>query len=536
MSESAEYTTPSGITLERFYGPGAEGELGRDTRTIDDKIGRAGKPPYTRGVHSDMYRSRLWTMRQYAGFGTASETNKRFRFLLDGGQTGLSTAFDLPTQIGHDADAPAAQGEVGRVGVHVGSLDDMRTLFEGIPLGDVSTSMTINSTAPVLLAMYAAVAEEQGADLTRLRGTVQNDILKEYLARGTYIYPVEHGMRLATDLIEHSIKHFPKWNPISISGYHIREAGSDAVQEVAFTLGNAEAYIEAALARGLSIDDFAPRLAFFFGCHNNFLEEIAKFRAARRLWNRIIVERYGAKDPKSSRLRFHTQTCGATLTNAQPLNNVMRVALQAMAAVLGGTQSLHTNSFDEALALPTEESASIALRTQQILAHETGVPDTVDPVAGSYAIESLTDQIEDRAWKTLERVRGMGGMIPAISKGVIQAEIQESAYRYQKDIEEKTRKIIGVNCYESDENAETKAERDTLKVSPALEEEQKKRLATFKSSRDSAAAEKAVAVLGKAAATKENLFPMVSDAVKSGATVGEICNALRATFGEYHGA
>jgi methylmalonyl-CoA mutase N-terminal domain/subunit len=535
---SPEYTTPSGITLERFYGPGAEGAAGRDTRdgAAVERVGAAGKPPFTRGVHADMYRQRLWTMRQYAGFGTASETNKRFRFLLDSGQTGLSTAFDLPTQIGHDADAKSAQGEVGRVGVHVGSLGDMRTLFDGIPLGEVSTSMTINATAPVLLALYAAVAEEQGADPKSLRGTVQNDILKEYLARGTYIYPVEHGMRLATDLIEHSVKNFPKWNPISISGYHIREAGSDAVQEVAFTLGNAEAYIEAALERGLSIDAFAPRLAFFFGCHNHFLEEVAKFRAARRLWHRIVTERYGAKDPKSGRLRFHTQTCGSTLTSRQPLNNVMRVALQAMASVLGGTQSLHTNSFDEALALPTEESAELALRTQQILAHETGVPDTVDPLAGSYAIESLTDQIEERAWKTLETVRGMGGMIPAIAKGWAQNEIQQSAYRYQRDIEAKRRKIVGVNSFEIDEDAEKAGERETLKVSPELEAEQKKRLEAFRSSRDSAAAKKAVEGLAKAAGSKENLFPFVSEAVKAGATTGEICDALRGVFGEYHGA
>ena len=525
--QSSEYTTPSGITLERVYGPGS---------VKDDKIGSAGKPPYTRGVHTDMYRSRLWTMRQYAGFGTASETNKRFRFLLEGGQTGLSTAFDLPTQIGHDADAPAAEGEVGRVGVHIGSINDMRTLFDGIPLGEVSTSMTINATAPVLLALYTAVAQEQGADLKMLRGTVQNDVLKEYLARGTYIYPVEHAMRMATDLIVHSVEHLPKWNPISISGYHIREAGADAVQEIAFTLGNAEAYIEAALDRGLSIDAFAPRLAFFFGCHNHFLEEIAKFRAARRLWHRIVVERYGAKDPRSSRLRFHTQTCGATLTSDQPHNNVMRVALQAMAAVLGGTQSLHTNSFDEALALPTEQSASIALRTQQILALETGVPDTVDPVAGSYAIESLTDEIEERAWKTLERVRAMGGMIPAISKGVVQAEIQESAYLYQKDIETKRRKIVGINCYEESASDRKKSGPATLKVSPQLEEEQKKRLAAFKSSRDGAAAAKAVLALTKAGASKENLFPIVSEAVKRGATVGEICNGLRTAFGEYNGA
>lgn len=535
---SAEYTTPSGITLERFYGPGAEGAAGRDTResTAAAAIGRAGEAPYTRGVHADMYRSRLWTMRQYAGFGTASETNKRFRFLLEQGQTGLSTAFDLPTQIGHDADAKAAGGEVGRVGVHIGSIDDMRTLFQGIPLAEVSTSMTINATAPVLLALYAAVAEEQGAKPETLRGTVQNDILKEYLARGTYIFPVEHGMRLATDLIEHSVRHFPKWNPISISGYHIREAGSDAVQEVAFTLGNAEAYIEAALARGLSIDDFAPRLAFFFGCHNHFLEEIAKFRAARRLWNRIVTERYGAKDPRSGKLRFHTQTCGSTLTSRQPLNNVMRVALQAMAAVLGGTQSLHTNAFDEALALPTEESAELALRTQQILAHETGVPDTADPVAGSYAIEALTDEIETRAWKTLEKVREMGGMIPAIAKGWAQNEIQQSAYRYQKDIEEKRRRIVGVNSFEIDEAAEKAGERETLKVSPALEAEQKKRLAAFRRKRDGASAAKAVDGLAKAAGTKENLFPLVGAAVKSGATTGEICDALRGVFGEYHGA
>ncbi len=537
QTETTPFLTPSGVEVQRFYGPGAPGAAGRDSRDpafYSAKLGSAGEPPFTRGVQRTMYRGRLWTMRQYAGFGTASETNARFRFLLEQGQTGLSTAFDLPTQMGYDADAGEAKGEVGRVGVHVGNLADMETLFAGIPLGEVSTSLTINATAPVLLAFYAALAKKQGTPPEALRGTLQNDILKEYLARGTYIFPVEHGLRLAVDAVEHSVRHFPKWNPISISGYHIREAGSDAVQEVAFTFANAETYVDALLARGLGVDDFAPRLAFFFGCHSHFLEEVAKFRAARRVWARLMAGRYGAKDPRSAALRFHVQTCGSTLTSRQPLNNVARVSLQAMAAVLGGCQSLHTNSYDEALALPTEESARIALRTQQILAHETGVPGTVDPVAGSYAVEALTDELEARIVALMDRVREGGGMIASIAAGRAQAEIQDAAYRWQKEVEAGRRKVVGVNCYET---AEPKRRaRPILKVSPKLEEEQKKRLAYFRRRRPAAAAAAAAADLARQAAQpKKNLFPAILAAVESGATLGEVCGALRGVFGEHHG-
>ncbi|MBI2363252.1 MAG: methylmalonyl-CoA mutase [Elusimicrobia bacterium] len=534
---AAEFLTPSGIEVQRFYGPGAPGAAGRDTRDpafYSARLGAAGEAPFTRGVQRTMYRGRLWTMRQYAGFGTASETNERFRYLLEQGQTGLSTAFDLPTQTGYDADAPEAKGEVGRVGVHLATLSDMETLFEGIRLDQVSTSLTINATAPLLLAFYTALAKKQGVDASALRGTLQNDILKEYLARGTYIFPVEHGMRLAVDVIEHSVRHFPKWNPISISGYHIREAGSDAVQEVAFTLANAEAYVDALAARGLGVDDFAPRLAFFFGCHSHFLEELAKFRAARRVWGRLMTERYGAKDPRSSALRFHVQTCGSTLTSRQPLNNVARVSLQAMAAVLGGCQSLHTNAYDEALALPTEESARLALRTQQILAFETGVPATVDPVAGSYAVEALTDELDAKATALMDRIRKDGGMIQAIKTGRAQAEIQESAYRWQKDVESGRRKVVGVNCYQVPEKAERR--RPVLKVSPRVEEEQKKRLAAFRRRRPARAASAAVAELARQAAEPaKNLFPQILACVESGATLGEACAALRGVFGEYHG-
>ncbi|TBR22431.1 methylmalonyl-CoA mutase, partial [bacterium] len=525
--EATEFLTPSGIPVQRFYGPGAPGAAGRDTRDpafYSAKLGASGEFPFTRGVQKTMYRGRLWTMRQYAGFGTASETNARFRYLLEQGQTGLSTAFDLPTQTGYDSDAPEAKGEVGRVGVHIATLTDMETLFHGIPLDQVSTSMTINATAPVLLAFYVALAKKQGVAPSDIRGTLQNDILKEYLARGTYIFPVEHGLRLAVDVIEHSVRHFPKWNPISISGYHIREAGSDAVQELAFTFLNAEAYVDALLARGLSVDDFAPRLAFFFGCHTHFLEELAKFRAARRVWARIMTERYGAKDPRSAALRFHVQTCGSTLTSQQPLNNVARVSLQAMAAVLGGCQSLHTNAYDEALALPTEESARIALRTQQILAFETGVPATVDPVAGSYAVEALTDELEARVEALMARVREQGGMVAAIREGRAQAEIQESAYKWQKDVEQGRRKVVGVNCYQSADSK--RAGRPTLKVSPKLEDEQKKRLAAYKRRRPAKAAAAAVAELARQAAEpKKNLFPQVLACADVGSTLGEVCAA-----------
>jgi methylmalonyl-CoA mutase N-terminal domain/subunit len=536
-TDHPEFATPSGIVIDRVYGAGSDDLKRPDTRDVryaSEKLGSAGHPPYTRGIQSTMYRGRLWTMRQYAGFGTAAQTNQRFQWLLKQGQTGLSTAFDLPTQMGYDADHAAAKGEVGRVGVNIQSIEDMDVLFDGIPLDEVSTSMTINATAPVLLALYAGVARRRGIDVSKLRGTLQNDILKEYLARGPYIYPLEHGMRLATDTIEYATKNMPNWYPISISGYHIREAGADAVQELAFTFANAQAYVEAALDRGLDIDDFAPRLAFFFGCHNHFLEEIGKFRAARRMWHRIMTEKYGAKNPKSAKLRFHVQTCGSTLTSQQPKNNVTRVSLQAMAAVLGGCQSLHTNSYDEALALPTEESAEIALRTQQIAAFETGVVDTVDPLAGAYAIEALTDELEERATKTLKRIDGLGGMPAAIAKGTAQKEIQESAYRYQRDIETKRRKIVGVNCYQIDEEASDRP--DILKVSPEVEAERRQAVEAFRKKRDGAAAARSLKDLRSASGdAKENLVGHILRCVESHATLGEICDTLREPFGEYHG-
>ena len=530
-----QFTTHSGIEVQRLYGPGAEGAAGRDTRGAAfsrERLGRAGEPPFTRGIQKTMYRERLWTMRQYAGFGSAKETNERFRYLLAQGQTGLSTAFDLPTQMGYDADNERSAGEVGRVGVHVGTLDDMELLFSRIPMGEVSTSMTINATAPVLLALYAAVAEGQGVQPGDIRGTVQNDILKEHIARGTHIYPVEHGLRLAVDTIEHSIRHYPKWNPISLSGYHMREAGADAVQELAFTFLNAETTIRALLERGLAIDDFGPRLTFFFGCHSHFLEEIAKFRAARRIWERLTASEFGAQDPKTRALRFHVQTCGSTLVSRQPMNNAMRVALQAMAAVLGGCQSLHTNAYDEALSLPSEESARLALRTQQILACETGVAGTVDPVAGSYAVEALTDQIEERVWKTVRRVRDAGGMLAAIRRGTVQEEIHESAYRAQREVETGRRKVVGVNCYEVPEQAGRKA-RPAPETAPKIERAQVKRLDAFRKKRDGAAAEKTLRELKLAAGSpRENLFPHIMSCVKSRATLGEICTTLRGVFGE----
>ena len=524
--------TPSGLEVRLCYGSAdaGTGEPGWE----QSKLGLPGQPPYTRGIQKTMYRGRFWTMRQYAGFGTAAETNKRFRWLLEQGQTGLSTAFDLPTQMGLDADDPRAQGEVGRVGVHAGTLEDVETLFGGIPLGEVSTSLTINATAPVLLAFYAAVAKKNGVPFEALRGTIQNDILKEYIARGTYIFPTEAGLRLCADTIEYATRHFPNFHPISISGYHIREAGSDAVQEVAFTLANAETYIQALLDRGIGVDEFGPRLAFFFGCHNHLLEEVAKFRAARRVWYRLMSERYGAKDPKTLSLRFHVQTCGSTLTSQQPLNNAPRVAFQALAAVLGGCQSLHTNSFDEALALPTEESAGLALKTQQVLALETGVVDTVDPFGGSYAVEALTDEMEKRVTETLERIRSMGGMPAAMARGVVQNEIQESAYRYQKDIEEGRRKVVGVNCHRAEEKA---GKRSILKVSPKLETQQCRRLSAYRKRRPAAPVASALKELASAARSpKENLFPHIFRCVEAGATLGEVCGSLRGVFGEYRGA
>ncbi|MBI4248779.1 MAG: methylmalonyl-CoA mutase [Elusimicrobia bacterium] len=516
-----KFLTSSGIEISRVY------------NQAGDAAPPPGEYPFTRGIHKDMYRGRLWTMRQYAGFGSSKETNKRFRWLLEQGQTGLSTAFDLPTQIGLDADDPKAAGEVGRVGVHIGALQDMEGLFEGIDLASVSTSLTINATAPVLLAFYVAAAKRRAVPLERLRGTLQNDILKEYLARGTYIFPLEPSLRLVTDTIVYANRHLPAFHPISISGYHIREAGSNAVQEIAFTFANAEAYIRRVLERGLPVDEFAPKLAFFFGCHNHFLEEIAKFRAARKLWARLMREDFGARDPKSCQLRFHVQTCGSTLTSQQPQNNVIRVALQAMAAVLGGCQSLHTNSYDEALALPSQKAAELALRSQQILAHETGIPDSVDPVAGSYAVEALTEDILRRADAALSQIRSMGGMTAAIAAGYPQKEIESEAYRSQKEVESGEKSVVGANCYKSEGRSKEQKIR-LLKISPKIEAGQVKKLAAFKKRRDASKAGRALDALQKAASNQsENLFPYILASVENSASLGEIIGALKRVFGEY---
>ncbi len=520
-----QFETLSGIPLDRTYTPADV--------TLDylDDLGFPGQYPFTRGVQPTMYRGRLWTMRQYAGYATAEESNARYKYLLEQGQTGLSVAFDLPTQIGYDADDPLAEGEVGRVGVSISSLDDMRTLFDSIPLDKVSTSMTINAPAAVLLAMYIAVAKEQGVDPRQLRGTVQNDILKEYAARGTYIFPPRPSMRLVTDLFRYCSAEVPRWNTISISGYHIREAGSTAVQEVAFTLANGIAYVQAAIDVGLDVDTFGPRLSFFFNAHNDFLEEIAKFRAARRLWARVMRERFGAQDPRSWKLRFHTQTAGCTLTAQQPENNVIRVTLQALAAVLGGTQSLHTNSRDEALWLPTEESVRIALRTQQIIAHESGVVNTVDPLAGSYVVEHLTGEVERQAREYIERIDAMGGSLAAIEQGYIQQEIADSAYRYQKEVETGDRVVVGLNKYRVDE---TQVEMERLVVDPAVEERQRVRLAELRARRDG---ERVSALLSRieeaARAPDEPLLPLFITGVEAGCTLGEICSVLRQVWGEY---
>ncbi|MBI5630167.1 MAG: methylmalonyl-CoA mutase [Elusimicrobia bacterium] len=517
------FRTPSGVDIQRYYGP--------ENSPSPDFPGKPGRYPYTRGIQRTMYRGRLWTMRQYAGYGTAKETNERFRWLLSQGQTGLSTAFDLPTQMGLDADDPRARGEVGRVGVHVGTLADMEQLFDSIPLDQVSTSLTINATAAVILAFYVAAAKRRGVEPRLLRGTLQNDILKEFLARGTQIYPVGPSLRLAVDVMEYSFKNLPNFHPVSISGYHIREAGSDAVQEISFTFANAEIYLKEILARGVGVDECGPRLAFFFGCHNHFLEEIAKFRAARRVWATVMREDYSAQDPKSLSLRFHVQTCGSTLTSAQPRNNVVRVALQAMAAALGGAQSLHTNAYDEALALPTQESAELALRTQQILAHETGVADTVDPVGGAFAVESLTAELEKRILESLGRIRQQGGIRGLIESGQAQSEIQERAYQYQRGLESGARRIVGVNCLQSSEPRKCLA---TLKVPPGVEREQLKKLKKFKERRDRSCVRRALENLSEAAASKENLFPVILSCVESSATLGEICGVLRRQFGEHH--
>ncbi len=517
------FQTPSGIPLEGVYPPADPAE------DVPERIGFPGQYPFTRGVQPTMYRGRLWTMRQYAGYATAEESNARYRFLLGQGQTGLSVAFDLPTQIGYDPDHELAGGEVGRVGVSIFSLEEMQRLFAGIPLDTVSTSMTINAPAAVLLAMYIAAAKRQGAEPARLRGTIQNDILKEYIARGTYIFPPQPSMRLVTDIFAYCRQQLPEWNTISISGYHIREAGSTAVQEVAFTLANAIAYVDAALRAGLPVDSFAPQLTFFFNAHNNFLEEIAKFRAARRLWARIMRDRFGAKDPRSQMLRFHTQTGGSTLTAQQPENNVVRVTVQALAAVLGGTQSLHTNSMDEALSLPTEKAVQVALRTQQILANESGVADTVDPLAGSYAVEALTDEIERRAEEYLSKIDALGGAIAAIERGYVQAEIQEAAYRAQKAVEDREQIVIGVNEYTDREQPDL----ETLQVDPAIEQRQKDRLQAIRARRDPSRSAELLGRLSTAAKGSDNLMPVILECVEAELTLGEICGVLRDIWGEY---
>jgi len=518
------FQTTSHIELKRLYTP-------LDIADIDycEDLGFPGEYPFTRGVQPTMYRGRFWTMRQYAGFATAEETNKRYKYLLEHGQTGLSVAFDLPTQIGYDSDHPLAEGEVGKVGVAIDTLKDMEILFEGIPLDKVSTSMTINSTAAILLTMYMAVAEKQGAKSEVLQGTIQNDILKEYPARGTYIYPPLESMRIITDIFAFCKENLPRWNTISISGYHIREAGSSAVQEVAFTLANGIAYVEAAIQAGLDVDSFASRLSFFFNSHNNFIEEIAKFRAARRLWAKIMKERFKAKRDESCMLRFHTQTAGCTLTAQQPDNNVVRVAFQALAAVLGGTQSLHTNSRDEAYALPSEDSVRIALRTQQIIAYESGVAEMIDPLAGYYAVETLTNEIEKKAMEYIRKIDEMGGAIKAIESGYIQQEIAESAYQYQKDIESKKRIIVGVNQFQIEEPPL----RDILRIQPEVEKYQKEKLSRVKKERDPGKVKETLAKLKKAAQGTDNVVPPILEAVKAYATLGEISDTLREVFVEY---
>ena len=516
--------SPSGLPMETVVGPadlpGWDAE--RD-------LGYPGEFPFTRGVYPTMYRGHLWTMRQYAGFGSAAESNRRYRYLLDQGQTGLSIAFDLPTQIGMDSDHALAQGEVGKVGVAIDSLEDMQTLLDGIPLGKISTSMTINSTAAILLALYVVVAKQQGASLARLAGTVQNDILKEYIARGTYIYPLRPAMRIVTDVLGWCRRELPNWNAISISGYHIREAGSTEVQEVAFTLANAIAYVEAAVASGLHVDEFAPQISFFFNAHNEFLMQIAKFRAARRLWARTMRDRFGAKDPRSLMLRFHAQTAGSSLTAQQPENNLVRVALQSLAAVLGGCQSLHSNGLDEALALPTEQSALLALRTQQIIAQETGVANTVDPVAGSYAIEKLTNEIESAAQDYISKIDALGGMLRAIEMGFPQMEIQKSAYEYQQAVERGEQVVVGVNRFQT-EGAQSIP---TMRIDPEIERSQVARLRALRARRDSAKSRAAVEEVERRARGSENLMPAILTAVEAYATVGEISDALRRAFGEY---
>jgi methylmalonyl-CoA mutase N-terminal domain/subunit len=519
------FTTLSGLPIDRLYT-----EDDHSASDPESSIGYPGEFPYTRGIYPSMYRGRFWTMRQYAGFGTAVESNQRYRYLLSKGQAGLSVAFDLPTQIGLDSDHPLALGEVGKVGVAIDSLEDMETLFDDIPLEKVSTSMTINATAAILLCLYVAVAKKQGANLAKISGTVQNDVLKEYIARGTYIYPVRPAMRMVTDIFAWCRDNLPKWNTISISGYHIREAGSTAIQEVAFTLADGIAYVQAALDAGLGVDEFAPQLSFFFNAHSDLLEEIAKYRAARRLWANIMRDRFKAQDPRSLLLRFHAQTAGSSLTAQQPENNIVRVAIQALAAVLGGCQSLHTNSLDEALALPTEDSALIALRTQQILAHETGVTNTIDPAAGSYAIEHLTNEIEQGAVRYISKIDAMGGMLRGIESGFVQGEIQKAAYDFQRAVESKDQIIVGVNDFIA---AEERAI-PTLRIEPEIERSQIARLNALRAKRDSTRTTSALAELQRRAISNENLLPAILIAVEAHATVGEISDALRRVFGEYH--
>ncbi len=518
------FTTPSGIEINRLYTPA-------DTKEIDydSEIGKPGSYPFTRGVQSNMYRGRLWTMRQYAGFGSAEETNQRFKYLLDQGQTGLSVAFDLPTQMGYDSDDPVSRGEVGKVGVAIDSLEDIEILFGGISLSQVSTSMTINATASMLLAMYMVAAEKQGAAPHEIKGTVQNDLLKEFIARGTYIFPPEPSVKITIDMLEYCRDSIPNWNPISVSGYHIREAGSSAVQESAFMLADAIEYLQNAQKRGLDIDKVAERVSFFFAVHNNFLEEIAKFRATRRLWAKILKQRFRVKNERALKFRVHSQTSGVTLTAQQPKNNIMRVTMQALASVFGGTQSLHTNSYDEALALPSEEAATIALRTQQLIAHESGVADTIDPLAGSYAVESLTDKMEQEVTKYIEKIDAKGGMIKCIEDGYINQEIEEASYKYQLEVETKQRIIVGVNEYTTDQDDPV----DILKINPQIEMIQKKKLDHLRKSRDNKKVNQGLSKLENAARTGENLMPYIVASVRDYATIGEMTNALQKIYTRY---
>ena len=523
----AEFRTPSGIVLERLYKPGNIENL-----DYERDLGYPGEYPFTRGVQPTMYRGRFWTMRQYAGFGTAEETNERFKYLLEQGQTGLSVAFDLPTQMGYDSDHPISRGEVGRVGVAIDSLEDMEILFEGIPLGEVSTSMTINATASMLLAMYMVAAEKQGVGPDKIQGTVQNDLLKEFIARGTYIFPPRDSVKVTIDIMEYCRDSIPKWNPISVSGYHMREAGSTAVQEVAFTLADCIEYLGHAKARGLDIEKIAERVSFFFAVHNNFLEEVAKFRAARRLWARTMKERFKVMDDRACMLRFHSQTSGVTLTAQQPRNNIMRVTIQALAAALGGTQSLHTNSFDEALALPSEEAATIALRTQQVIAYESGAGDTIDPLAGSYCIEALTNKIEEESIKYIEQIDKRGGMIRCIEEGYINREIEDASYRYQREVEGKERTIVGVNEF-TNVNEEPV---EIHKINPEIEAIKRERLKKLRSKRDNDKVKVALRRLEEAARNGENLMPFIVEAVRDYATIGEMSMTLERVYGRYRGS